>query len=125
MNRVILIGRTTKDIELRYTNNEKAVARFTIAVNRKVQDGADFINCVAWGKTAELLDKYVKKGHRVGIIGRIQTGSYDKDGKKVYTTDVVAEEVEFLEASGEKKTEVKQTETGFVEDEGLPFNAPF
>lgn len=99
MNKVSLIGRLTKDIELRYTaNTQKAMARFTLAVNRlKKEDGADFINCIAWGKTAEIMEKYVKKGHLIGITGRIQTGSYEKDGHKVYTTDVMVEGMEFLE----------------------------
>ena len=99
MNKVSLIGRLTKDIDLRYTaNTQKAMARFTLAVNRlKKEDGADFINCIAWGKTAEIMEKYVKKGHLIGITGRIQTGSYEKDGHKVYTTDVMVEGMEFLE----------------------------
>lgn len=99
MNKVSLIGRLTKDIELRYTaNTQKAMAKFTLAVNRlKREDGADFINCIAWGKTAEIMEKYVKKGHLIGITGRIHTGSYEKDGHKVYTTDVMVEGMEFLE----------------------------
>jgi len=131
MNRVILIGRTTKDIELRYTNTEKAFAKFSLAVNRRGQDaGADFISCVVWGKTAEIMEKYVKKGHRIGIVGRIQTGNYtDKDNKKVYTTDIVVDELEFLEAKGETKKDENGFQNAeqnpFTEDEGLPFNAPF
>lgn len=99
MNKTFLVGRTTKDIECRYTaTSQKAVARFTLAVNRRSkEDGADFISCIAWGKTAELLEKYVKKGHQISVIGRIQTGSYEKDGRTIYTTDVVVEEMEFLE----------------------------
>lgn len=139
MNRVILIGRTTDDIELRYTTNEKAFARFTLAVNRRGKDeGADFISCVVWNKTAELMKKYVKKGNRISVVGRIQTGSYtNKENKKVYTTDVVVEDVEFLE-NGKKeeksKEEPKTDSNGFtqttqdpfaVEDEGLPFAKPF
>lgn len=125
MNKFIAIGRTTKDIELRYTQNNLAVARFTLAVNRKKkEDGADFINCIAWNKTAEIMDKYVKTGDRIGIVGRIQTGSYEKDGHKVYTTDIVVEELEFLQNKQESQ-EPQQNANEFVdalEDGGLPFN---
>lgn len=106
MNKVMLVGRTTKDIELRYTTGQSrtAVAKFTLAVDRIGKDkGADFISCVAFGKTAEAMDKYVKKGHRIGIAGRIQTGSYEKDGIKIYTTDVVVSEMEFLQPKSESE----------------------
>ena len=102
LNRVILIGRTTKDVDLRRTTSGTAVSTFTLAVeNRFVQkDGqntADFISCVAWNNTAEFLDKYVKKGSLVSIEGRIQTRNYDnKDGNRVYVTEVVAENVRML-----------------------------
>lgn len=102
LNKVILIGRTTKDVDLRKTTSGTAVATFTLAVdNRFVQkDGqntADFISCVAWNNTAEFLDKYVKKGSLVSIEGRIQTRNYDnKDGNRVYVTEVVAENVRML-----------------------------
>lgn len=104
MNKVELIGRPTKDIELRYTENGGIpVATFTLAVNRNFTNQAgereaDFISCVAWHGIAERLNKYVKKGHLVGCIGRIQTKSFDKeDGSKGYRTDVVIDEIEFLE----------------------------
>jgi single-strand DNA-binding protein len=88
-------------------------------------DGADFISCIAWGKTAELMEKYVKKGNLVGISGRIQTGSYDKDGHKIYTTDVVVEEMEFLEkrqSSSQSTTQEDETPQDFAYlDEDLPF----
>lgn len=127
MNKTVLIGRTTKDIECKYTpKTQKAVARFTLAVNRmRKEDGADFISCVAWGKTAELLEKYVKKGHMVGISGRIQTGSYEKDGHKVFTTDVIVEEMEFLEKKQSSSSQTPQEDEipdGFAYlDEDLPF----
>lgn len=131
MNKVHLIGRTTKDIELRYTTQGTAVARFTLAVNRrKKEDGtqeADFISCIAWSKTAEIMDKYVHKGDQVGVVGRIQTGSYEKDGHKVYTTDVVVEELEFLtkKQSGETTQEAAEAPIpeGFAQltDEDIPF----
>lgn len=103
MNKVELIGRITADPELRYTQSEKAYTRFTIAVNRgfKNESGesdADFISCVAWEKRAETICKYVHKGNRIGIVGRIQTGSYEKeDGTRGYLTDVIVGELEFLE----------------------------
>ena len=106
MNKTVLIGRLTKDIEIRYSTgqNPTAVARFTLAVDRIGKDkGADFISCVAFGKTAELMDRFVSKGNKVGISGSIRTGSYEKDGRKIYTTDVVVNEVEFL--SSQAKTE--------------------
>lgn len=95
INKTTLLGRLTKDIELKYTQSQKAFAKFTVAVNRRGKDaGTDFITCMAWEKTAEFMQKYCKKGMQVVIVGRIQTGSYDDlDGKKVYTTDVVVEEV--------------------------------
>lgn len=125
MNKTILIGRTTKDIDLRYTTGEKqtAVARFTLAVNRyRKDDGADFISCVAFGKTAENLDRYVHKGDKIGIIGHIQTGSYEKDGRKIYTTDVIVEETEFL--SSQRQTEPQKTISDDLEplvDDDIPY----
>lgn len=117
MNKCELLGRLTKDIELKYTQNDnKAVARFTLAVNRRGKDaGTDFISCIAWDKTAELLQKYCKKGSQVGIVGRMQTGSYiDKDTKKVYTTDVVVEELDII---WDKKESTDNT----ITNEDLPF----
>jgi single-strand DNA-binding protein len=107
MNKSILIGRLTRDPEVRYSQATPpvAIARFSIAVDRKFKtaDGqdADFINCQAFGKTAEFVKKYFTKGMKIVIDGHIQTGSYtNKDGQKVYTTDVVAENVEFAESKG-------------------------
>ena len=108
MNKVILMGRLTRDPEVRYTqgDNSMAIARYTLAVDRRFSrnannDGnnADFISCVAFGKTAEFTEKYLKKGTKMAITGRIQTGSYtNKDGAKVYTTEVVVEDQEFAES---------------------------
>lgn len=104
MNKVILIGRFTKDPELRYTGNTNtAVASFTIAVDRRTkQEGqptADFISVVAWGKTAEFINNYFKKGNRIAITGRIQTRTWDDaENKKHYVTEVVADEAEFVES---------------------------
>lgn len=105
MNSVQLIGRLTRDPEIRYTDGGASIARFGLAVDRrfKQENGADadFINIVSFGKTAEFIEKYFHKGMKVALNGRIQTGSYtDKDGKKVYTTDIVAENVEFCESKG-------------------------
>lgn len=108
MNKVILIGRFTRDPEVRYDTNSVAIARFSLAVDRKYQKQgedrqADFINCVAFGKTAEFIEKYFKKGAKAAAVGRIQTGSYtNKEGQKVYTSDVVIEDVEFAESKGSR-----------------------
>ena len=105
MNKVILMGRLTRDPEVRYTEGEKttAVARYTLAVERRFQKGgeqtADFIPCVCFNKNAEVAEKWFRKGTKICITGRIQTGSYtNKDGVKIYTTDVVVEEQEFAES---------------------------
>lgn len=106
MNKVQIVGRLTRDPEVRYTTGENAnaIARFSVAVNRRFKNAeggydADFINCIAFGKSAEFIGKYFKKGMAIGIVGRIQTGNYtNKDGVKVYTTDVVIEEAEFVES---------------------------
>ncbi|WP_044915058.1 single-stranded DNA-binding protein [Butyrivibrio sp. WCE2006] len=107
MNKVILMGRLTRDPEVRYSQGESslAIARYTLAVDRRFsrnnQDGqtADFINCVAFGKSGEFAEKYFRKGTKIAVTGRIQTGSYtNKDGQKVYTTEVVVEDQEFAES---------------------------
>lgn len=106
MNKVILMGRLTRDAEIRYSQGESSsvIARFTLAVDRRYhKDGAeqtaDFISCVAFGKTAEFIEKFGRKGTKFALEGRIQTGSYtNKDGQRVYTTDVVAENMEFAES---------------------------
>lgn len=96
MNNVILYGRITADPAVKYTQSNKATCRFTLAVNR-IGEGADFIRCVAWEKVAENMGKYVRKGDRLLINGSITTGSYEKDGQKIYTTDVTARAVQFIE----------------------------
>ncbi len=108
MNKVILMGRLTRDPDVRYTQAAEpmAIARYTIAVDRRFQrrdagddQSADFISCVAFGRQGEFAEKYLKKGTKIALTGRIQTGSYtNKDGNKVYTTDVVVEEQEFAES---------------------------
>ena len=107
MNKVILMGRLTRDPEVRYSQgaNSLAIARYTLAVDRRFRrEGeatADFIGCVAFGKQAEFAERYLRQGVKIAVTGRIQTGSYtNKDGQKVYTTDVVVEEQEFAESKG-------------------------
>lgn len=100
MNRVILMGRLTKDPEVRYSKDQMAVARYTLAVDRRNKE-ADFISCVVFGKGGEFAEKYLKKGTKIAVSGRIQTGSYtNKEGRKVYTTEVVVEDQEFAESKG-------------------------
>lgn len=128
MNKVILLGRLTKDPDVRYTQNTNTmVTSFTLAVNRRfVKQGeerqADFINIVAWNKTAEFVSKYFKKGQQVGVIGRIQTRNYDDEqGTKHYITEVIAEEVYF---AGDKKEETQSNTTDdfeITDMDSLPF----
>ena len=135
MNSVQLIGRLTRDPEIRYTDGGASIARFGLAVDRrfKQENGADadFINIVSFGKTAEFIEKYFHKGMKIALNGRIQTGSYtDKDGKKVYTTDIVAENVEFCESKGTSSNNDAQAPSqngDFMSipdgmEEELPFN---
>ena len=145
MNKVILMGRLTRDAELRYSQGEtaNAVARFPLAVDRRFrregdEQTADFINCVAFGKTAEFLERFGRKGTKFVVEGRIQTGSYtNREGQKVYTTDVVVENVEFAESkassdnSGYTPASIpspsQAANDGFMNipdgiDEELPFN---
>ncbi len=118
MNKVILMGRLTRDPEIRYSQGEQAtaVARYTLAVDRRFRrdadsQTADFIGCVAFGRQGEFAEKYLRKGIKIAITGRIQTGSYiNKDGQKVYTTDVVVEEQEFAES----KAASEQNSGGFT-----------
>lgn len=138
MNKVILIGRVVRDADIRYSQgaNTTCVARYTLAVDRKFkQEGqptADFINCIAFGKLGEFAEKYLHKGIKIAVTGRIQTGSYkNKDGNTVYTTDVVAEEQEFCESKSQSNSQPQPTPSNDnlfmsipdnLEDEGLPFN---
>jgi len=130
MNQVILIGNLTRDPEMKYTQAGLAITRFTLALNRPKKDGqdqgADFINIVTFGKLAENCANYLAKGRKTAVSGRIQTGSYDdKDGKRVYTTDVIANSVEFLEWGDKKEssgTDFSDMD-GFhpVDDSDIPF----
>lgn len=139
MNKVILCGRCTRDPEVRYSQGQDsmAIARYTLAVDRKYkkegENTADFINCIAFGKNGEFAEKYCRKGTKLLVVGHIQTGSYtNKDGQKVYTTDIVVDEQEFAES---KKAEQEERPApmptaapdGFMNipdgiDDELPFN---
>lgn len=122
MNKVLLIGRLTKDVDLRKTQNGTSYARFTLAVNRRFKGNdpqgqdADFISCVAWDKRAEVMYQYLGKGSQVGIEGRIQTGSYERDGQRVYTTDVVVENFDFLESRQQRQQAQAQSQPYFPDD---------
>lgn len=147
MNKVVLVGRLTRDPEVRYSQGDSAtaVARYTVAVDRRFKrDGeptADFIPCVVFGRSAEFAEKYFRQGMRISVSGRIQTGSYtNRDGQKVYTTDVIVEDQEFAESknasaghdggyqAAQRPAPASAIGDGFmnipdgVEDEGLPFN---
>lgn len=119
MNQVVLIGRLTKDPELKYTAGQTAVCSFTIAIDRVTKDGkkTDFPRVKVFGKTAENCERFLKKGRLAGVLGSIQTGSYqDKNGARVYTTDVVADRVEFLDhgkAEPEPSAELKNSNYDF------------
>lgn len=131
MNKVQLLGRLTKDPEIKYTQtNNTAVANFSLAVNRRfVKVGeerqADFINIVSWGKTAQFCEKYFKKGMQIALVGRIQTRTYDDtEGKKHYVTEVVAEEVFFADSKKEPQSDMQfenEISTTNFDDELLPF----
>ena len=138
MNKVIEIGRLTKDPEIRYSQgaNTTCVARYTLAVDRKFkqegQPNADFINCIAFGKNAEFAEKYLHKGVKIAIVGRIQTGSYkNKDGNTVYTTDVVVEEQEFCESKssnqpqGNDRPQPSQDNSWMDIPDGIESELPF
>ena len=127
INHVVLIGRLTKDPELFYTNNKKAFTQFILAVNRIVSDNsdktADFIRCQAWGKTAENLVKFMRKGSQIALTGTIRTSSYEKNGRTCYSTDIVANEIQFLESS--KSTINQSVEQVFNPGNDYPYDSEF
>lgn len=146
MNKVILIGRLTRDPDVRYSNTQNgdqlAIARYTLAVDRRFQrqgqgdqQSADFINCVAFGKNGEFAEKYLKQGIKIAVTGRIQTGSYtNKEGQKIYTTEVVVEEHEFAESKSSSQSGSQnsapssppETAEGFMNiPEGINDSLPF
>ncbi|MDU4209173.1 MAG: single-stranded DNA-binding protein [Finegoldia magna] len=142
MNNVNILGRLTRDVDLRMTNSNLAVGRFTVAVDRKLskekrmeaesnnQPTADFISCIAFGRTAENIATYFKKGQRIAVSGHIQTGSYEKDGQRIYTTDVIVDIFDFVESNSSSSADTNQgysnpddlgmsAQTSF--DDDLPF----
>ena len=143
MNSVSLMGRLTRDPELRYTaNTQMANARFVVAVNRKLSKEkrqeaenngyptADFISCIAWGKTAENICNYFHKGNRISITGHIQTGSYEKDGQRIYTTDVVVDSFDFIESNSSSSADTNQgynnpADLGMSGQESFDSDLPF
>ena len=125
MNQVVISGRLTRDPEIK-TAGETTVAKYTIACDRRgKKEETDFISCVAFGKTAEFAEKYLAKGKRILITGRIQTGSYEKDGRKVYTTDVIVESHEFMESKSAEISASNSSDDSFatfdIKDADLPF----
>lgn len=119
MNQVVLMGRLTKDVSIN-GEGDKKVARFTLAVDRRFkkegQENTDFISCVAFGKSAEFSEKYLKKGTKIVLSGRIQTGSYnDKNGNKVYTTDVISETLEFAESKKSDESSNSSSDADFMD----------
>ena len=132
MNKVILIGRLTRDPEIRTAQDGLTIARYSLAIDRQTKEKqADFFRCVTFGKNAEFVERYLKKGTKVAVTGRLQSGSYtDRDGRKVYTVEVVTENHEFVESKAAAERNEKQIETsadGFMNipdgiDEELPFS---
>src|SRR5690625_2473201 len=131
LNRTVLVGRLTKDVDLRYTQSGKGVGNFTIAVNRpfKNQQGeneADFINCVAWGKQAENLAQYMKKGNQIGVDGRLQSRTYENQQvQTVYVTEVVADSVQFLESKSSNQSNNQQSQVNAYNKELEKQSDPF
>ena len=126
MNKTMLIGRTCKEIEIRMAGNDTKVTNFTLAVNKRFKrEGdadADFINCVAFGKTAEFMEKYIQKGRQIAVEGRLQVRNYEKDGNKIYVTEVVVEQVYFADSK-----QAVATDDGFksVDDDSSFDELPF
>ena len=135
INKAVIMGRLTRDPEVRYIKTQKdeemAIARYTLAVDRRIKQGgqqsADFISCIAFGKNGEFAEKYLKQGTKIAVTGHIQTGSYtNKDGNKVYTTDVVIEEQGFAESKKNSEEQPPASEEGFVNiPEGIENDLPF
>ena len=133
MNNVNILGRLTRDVDLRMTASNLAVGRFNVAVDRRLskekrmeaennnQPTADFINCIAFGKTAEVIGQYFGKGNKIAITGHIQTGSYEKDGQRIYTTDVVVDSFDFVESnSSSTKTNQENTAQDYGFNQAIP-----
>lgn len=142
MNNVNILGRLTRDVDLRMTNSNLAVGRFSVAVDRKLskekrmeaesnnQPTADFISCIAFGRTAENIATYFKKGQRIAVSGHIQTGSYEKDGQRIYTTDVVVDSFDFVESNSSSSANTNQgysnpADLGMSAQESFDSDLPF
>lgn len=142
MNNVNILGRLTRDVDLRMTNSNLAIGRFNVAVDRKLskekrmeaesnnQPTADFISCIAFGRTAENIATYFKKGQRIAVSGHIQTGSYEKDGQRVYTTDVVVDSFDFIESNSSSNINTNQgysnpADLGMSGQESFDSDLPF
>ena len=135
MNNVVLMGRLTKDVEIRYNQSQMAIGRFTVAVNRRLtkekrqeaeannQATADFINCVAFGRTAEVIGQYFHKGNKIAITGHIQTGSYEnQQGQRIYTTDVIVDQFYFVDSAKDNSKNKDNFNSNLKTDEPeLPF----
>ncbi len=135
MNNVVLMGRLTKDVEIRYNQSQMAIGRFTVAVNRRLtkekrqeaeannQATADFINCVAFGRTAEVIGQYFHKGNKIAITGHIQTGSYEnQQGQRIYTTDVIVDQFYFVDSAKDNSKNEDNFNSNLKTDEPeLPF----
>lgn len=125
MNNVQLIGNLTKDIELRKTQSGKSVVNFTLAVARTFnREETDFIQCQAWGKTADILHQYCRKGFKIGLSGNIETGSYDKNGQRVYTTTVISNNIELLTPREPVTSQNTQPSTNMYGEQQAPYMKP-
>lgn len=133
MNNVVLMGRLTKDVEIRYNQSQMAIGRFTVAVNRRLtkekrqeaeannQPTADFINCVAFGRTAEVIGQYFHKGNKIAITGHIQTGSYEnQQGQRIYTTDVIVDQFYFVDSAKDNSKNEDNFDSNLKTDEPEP-----
>lgn len=133
MNKIVLLGRLTRDPEVRYSQGENsmAIARFSLAVNRRYkregEPDADFFNCTAFGKQAEFVEKYLKQGIKILVAGRLENNNYtNKEGQKVYSVQVMVEEIEFAESKSNSATEPEQSSNGFMNiPDGLQEELPF
>lgn len=132
MNNVCIVGRLTKDVDLKITNSNLAVGRFSVAADRKLskekrmeavnnnQPTADFISCIAFGKTAEIIGQYFGKGNKIAVTGHIQTGSYEKDGQRIYTTDVVVDSFDFVESNKDNNSNQENTAQDYGFNQATP-----
>ena len=121
MNKVFLTGRTTKEIELATTNNGTNVTRFTLAVGRKGSEETDFLTIVAWRTLAENCKKYVKKGDKIAVVGKIENRTYEVQGSKRYATEIVADEIEFLNSKKDNFQEQRERDLTPITDDDIPF----